>query len=107
MLKFLRAVFSRIRYFFRGSSPQLSEVEIRDIEESEREFREGKTKTFNSAEELIVDLHKQRGWHKIAEKNRQRQRDMLGYGLKSRNFRPRPAFEKHLWDLQKKPEEDD
>jgi len=43
----------------------------------------------------------------IAAKNRERQQNTLGYGLKSRNFRPRPGYEKRLYDLTKKPGEDD
>ena len=43
----------------------------------------------------------------IAKRNRERQQNTLGYGLKSRNFRPRPHFEKKLYDLTKKPAEDD
>lgn len=39
----------------------------------------------------------------IAEKNQQRQKDTLGFGLKSRNFRPRPASEKKLWNMKEKP----
>jgi len=39
----------------------------------------------------------------IAEKNAKRQKSALGYGLKSRNFRPRPHQEKQLWRLDKKP----
>lgn len=42
----------------------------------------------------------------IAQKNRKRQQATLGYGLKSRNFRPRPAYEKRLWDLNAKPSDD-
>jgi hypothetical protein len=42
----------------------------------------------------------------IARKNEERQKATLGYGLKSRNFRPRPAAEKRLWNMQKKPVED-
>lgn len=42
----------------------------------------------------------------IARKNEERQKATLGYGLKSRNFRPRPAAEKRLWNMSKKPVED-
>jgi len=41
----------------------------------------------------------------IREANIQRRKDTLGYGLKGK-FRPRPAHEKKLWRLDKKPEED-
>lgn len=40
----------------------------------------------------------------IREANIKRQQSTLGYGLKSKNFRPRPAFEKKTFDLRKKPE---
>jgi len=53
------------------------------------------------------ELERQERQTAIVEKNQQRQKDTLGYGLKSRNFTPRPAYEKKLWNLQKKPEEDD
>lgn len=47
-----------------ASSPdKLSEQEIADIEASEREIKEGKAKTFGSAEELIKDLHNGRKRH--------------------------------------------
>jgi len=42
----------------------------------------------------------------VATKNRRRQRDVLGYGLKSKYFKPRPAYEKRLWKLDKKPSDD-
>jgi len=41
----------------------------------------------------------------IAKRNRERKESTLGYGLKGRNFKPRPAFEKKLYDLTKKPGE--
>ena len=41
----------------------------------------------------------------IREANIQRRKDTLGYGVKGK-FRPRPAHEKRLWKLDKKPEED-
>jgi len=44
--------------------------------------------------------------NKIPELNKKRQEATLGYGLKSRNFKPRPAYEKRLYDLKKKPEEE-
>lgn len=44
---------------------------------------------------------------RIAVKNQERQKSIMGYGLKSGNFKPRPAFEKSQWNLQKKPEEED
>lgn len=43
---------------------------------------------------------------KVREMNVQRQKNTLGYGLKSKNFKPRPGFEKQLWKLDKKPGED-
>jgi hypothetical protein len=43
----------------------------------------------------------------IPELNKKRQEATLGYGLKSRNFRPRPAYEKRLYDLRKKPEKEE
>lgn len=41
----------------------------------------------------------------IAAKNRERQQNTLGFGLKSKNFKPRPSYEKRLYDLTKKPDE--
>lgn len=60
-----------------SSSDKLSEQEIADIEASEREIKEGKAKTFESAEELIKDLHRGRKRHlafpdKTAEKERKK-----------------------------------
>ena len=43
---------------------------------------------------------------KIRAANVERQKNRLGSGLKPRFFRPRPAFEKRLWKLGEKPEED-
>ena len=43
----------------------------------------------------------------IAAKNRERQQNTLGFGLKSRNFKPRPSYEKRLYDLTKKPGDED
>jgi uncharacterized membrane protein len=43
----------------------------------------------------------------IAKQNEERQKATLGYGLKSRNFKPRPAFEKKLWDLSKKAQQEE
>jgi len=40
----------------------------------------------------------------IAKRNLQRQQNTLGHGIRGK-FRPRPAFEKKLWKLDKKPEE--
>ena len=109
-------ILEKIKRFFKRS-PKLSKVELEDIKVSEREIREGKCKTFNTAEEFISDLHKERDkWlnetrkefkeARIAQNNLKRQKSTMGYGLKSRNFKPRPAFEKHLWNIQKKPEDD-
>jgi len=41
----------------------------------------------------------------IRQKNIERQRSVLGYGLRGK-FRPRPAHEKKTFDLRKKPEKD-
>lgn len=43
---------------------------------------------------------------RIREKNLERRRSTLGYGLRGK-FKPRPAFEKRLYDLSKKPKDDD
>ena len=43
-----------------GSDDKLSPEEIRDVEASEKEFAEGKCKTFETAEDLIADLQKGR-----------------------------------------------
>ena len=40
----------------RYSSPELSPEEIADIEESEKEFAEGKCKTFDTVEAFLKDL---------------------------------------------------
>jgi hypothetical protein len=42
----------------------------------------------------------------IAQKNRERYKNTLGYGLNTKNFKPRGHFEKTQWDLSKKPNED-
>jgi len=41
-------------------SEDLTPEEIADIEESEKEFQEGKTEVFDNADELIADLHKEK-----------------------------------------------
>jgi len=45
----------------------LTPEEITDVEASEKEIREGKCKTFNSAKEMIADLHKSRSQEPINE----------------------------------------
>lgn len=67
-------------------------------------LKEHASLTSDSTDELLRDLHRGRGYAEIAEKNRRRQRDTLGYGLKSRNFKPRSGFEKRQWNLSKKPD---
>ena len=52
---------------------------------------------------LVSNREKDR---EIVEKNRMRQRATLGYGLKSRDFKPRSGFEKRQWDISKKPDDD-
>lgn len=54
----------------------------------------------------IDDLRKYAQQQRIARQNEERQKATMGYGLKSRNFKPRPAHEKRLFDLSKKPEEE-
>lgn len=54
--------------------------------------------TTPSQKQLLRQLH-------IAEQNQERQKSTMSYGLKTRNFRPRPAYEKRLYNLQKKPED--
>ena len=44
--------------------------------------------------------------HNIAQRNISRRRATLGHGLPRRSFKPRPAFEKRLWKLDKKAEDD-
>jgi len=53
-----------------------------------------------------VNFVKLRQQERVRAANVERQKSTMGYGLKSRNFRPRPASEKQLFDLRKKPEED-
>ncbi|MBU1067833.1 hypothetical protein KKE60_08605 [Patescibacteria group bacterium] len=42
----------------------------------------------------------------IRRKNRERQRSTLGHGLSGKFFKPRPAFEKKNWRLDKKADDD-
>ena len=74
------------------------------------------------AELSPADIHERRGFESvrrepqlvlnrkkyrmIVERNRMRQRATLGYGLKSRDFKPRSGFEKRQWDVSKKPDDD-
>lgn len=44
--------------------------------------------------------------HSIAQRNIARRRATLGHGLPQRSFKPRPAFEKRLWKLDKKAKDD-
>jgi hypothetical protein len=103
-------LFDWFRKLFRNKErkeDRLSKVEEKDVQVSLKEIREGRSRTFTSADELIRDLHKARGYAKIAELNRKRQKSTLGYGLKSRNFKPRSGFEKRQWDVSKKPDDVD
>jgi hypothetical protein len=51
----------------------------------------------------VDDLRKLTQLRRIAKQNEERQKATLGYGLKSRNFAPRPSYEKRLYKLDKKP----
>jgi len=53
------------------------------------------------ARRVVKDIHVQH----VRERNIERQRSVLGYGLHGK-FRPRPAHEKKTFDLRKKPEKD-
>lgn len=52
---------------------------------------------------LIPDKCK---FEKIRKQNVERRKATMGDGLKSRYFKPRPAYEKRLFDLRKKPEKE-
>lgn len=53
-----------------------------------------------------INFEKTLRQERISKVNGERQKNTMGYSLKTRNFRPRPAAEKRLWDMQKKPAED-
>ena len=55
----------------------------------------------------FIDFEKSLRQEQIRLRNQEKQRNTLGYGLKSRNFRPRPAWEKKNFDLSKKPQDED
>jgi len=63
--------------------------------DNQRAFDEGVNKTRRELEQ-----------GRIPKLNEDRRKATMGYGLKSRNFKPRPAYEKRLWNLSKKPEEE-
>lgn len=98
MLTRIKNFFSKL---FHTQKNSLTTQEEKDVEASLKEIRQGKAQKFRSADELIKDLHTR----KIAEKNVERQKSTLGYGLKSRNFKPRPAHEMRTFDIRKKPED--
>jgi hypothetical protein len=51
-------------------------------------------------DDLIRHVRQQR----IAKQNEDKQKATMSFGLKSRNFKPRPAFEKKQWNLHAKPD---
>jgi len=60
---------------------------------------------FRSSHEIARQIVKERHVQDVRERNIERQRSALGYGLHGK-FRPRPAHEKKTFDLRKKPEKD-
>jgi len=96
-------MFDWLRRFFRGKADVLSNAEEKDVAVSLKEIDEGKAKRFTSADALIADLKKGQRNRTIVEKNQERQKATMGYGLKPRNFKSRPHHEVKTWDLQAKP----
>lgn len=72
--------------------------EIEDVRESLAEIKAGKAKKFDDTESFLKDLKDTA----IATKNVERRKNTLGYGIRGK-FKPRPASEKKLWRLDKKP----
>jgi hypothetical protein len=60
---------------------------------------------FRSSHEIARQIVKEMHVQNVRERNIERQRSVLGYGLHGK-FRPRPAHEKKTFDLRKKPERD-
>jgi len=67
------------------------------IFEIEKETAERKLRLHQAMKEIKISA--------IREANIQRQHNTLGHGLRGK-FKPRPAYEKKMWKLDKKPEED-
>ena len=57
-------------------------------------------------QERVHSSKKEAKQQAIRAKNIARRKATLGYGLKSRHFKPRPAFEKKMWKLDAKPEDE-
>jgi len=86
-------MFERLKRLFRRRKPILiAEVTVPENVTS-MEF------TTPSYRELTKMLRNRT----IAKKNEERQKATMGYGLKPRNFKPRPHHEVKTWDLQAKP----
>jgi len=60
---------------------------------------------FSSSREIARRIVKEMHIQDIRQRNIERQRSVLGYGLHGK-FRPRPAHEKKTWKLHEKPEKD-
>jgi hypothetical protein len=91
------------RIFHKEKKPDIEEIELMLKEPHafgmQPETEEGRQR-YRERENLLEKRMRQQA---IAKKNQEHQKSTLGYGLKSRNFRPRPASEKKLWHLDKKP----
>jgi len=78
----------------------------KSIPDSKESMKMTKTDIPEIAEKAEREQEKLERVSSIREKNLERRRNVLGSGLKSRNFRPRPAHEKKLWKMEKKAEDD-
>jgi hypothetical protein len=88
---------------------KLTPIEEKDVAIAKTEIATGKAQSFTNVNDFLDDLHrekKERYNRVIAEKNLERQRNTLGYGVRGK-FKPRPHFEKAQWKLDKKAGEED
>jgi hypothetical protein len=60
---------------------------------------------FRSSHEIAHQIVKEMHVQNVRERNIERQRSVLGFGLRGK-FRPRPAAEKRLWKLHEKPDKE-
>jgi hypothetical protein len=92
-------MFDWLRKLFKRKATE----QLLGYDENKPFFHPDNQRAFN---EGVNKVRKELKQQRIAKLNEERRKATLGYGLNSRNFKPRPAFEKKLWDLSAKPEKE-
>lgn len=67
--------------------------------------RQRRIDALKSSRQLGRNIAKEMKIERIRAKNLERRRGTMGYGLSSKFFKPRPAYEKKNWRLDQKPED--